>query len=317
MLIDWLWVVAGFVLLFIGADLLIRGSVRISIRSGISPLVIGLTVVAFGTSTPELFVSLRANLGGNGNIAAGNIVGSNIFNIAVILGLSALLQPIKVKSQLILQDIPVMIGATALFFVMARDMNLQRVEGGILFLLLMIYVAMTVHLARKNREPEVLAEFEHLVPAQKGSMPLDLFLLVGGIGFLVGGSNLLVKGSVNIAEAAGISQAIIGLTLVAAGTGLPELATSVLAAIKKESDIAVGNIVGSNIFNLLCIGGLSPLVLPLSFPEVEKMDFAVMMVLAVLLLPLAWTRMRLGRREGALLIASYAAYMYYIWPHAR
>ena len=317
MWMDWLWVGGGFVLLFGGADVLIRGSVRLSIRSGLSPLVIGLTVVAFGTSTPELFVSLRANFTGNGDIAAGNIVGSNIFNIAVILGIAALLQPIKVKSQLVLQDIPVMIGATWLFFVMSRDMALHRTEGGILFALLLVYVIMTVWLAKKDNEPEVLEEFEHLIPARQGKLVLDLLMVAGGIALLLAGSNLLVTGAVHIAEAAGVSPAIIGLTLVAAGTGLPELATSVVAAIKKEADIAVGNVIGSNIFNLLCIGGLSPLIKPLRFPEIELSDFAVMAVLSVLLLPLAWTRMRLGRREGCLLLACYAAYLYYIWPHAR
>jgi len=315
MLVNWLLVAGGFFLLFAGADGLIRGSVRLSLRSGISPLVIGLTVVAFGTSAPELFVSLRANFAGNGNLAAGNIVGSNIFNIAVILGISALLKPINVKSQLISQDIPVMIGASALFFVMSRNLSIARMEGGILFFLLLLYVVITVRLAKKWKEPELAEEFEHMMPVSRGRLSIDVLLVAGGIALLLTGSHLLVQGAVRIAIDAGVSQAIIGLTLVAAGTGLPELATSVVAAMKKESDLAVGNVIGSNIFNLLCIGGLSPLIKPLSFPEIEWMDFTVMMVLSVVLLPLCWTRMRLGRREGLLLLAAYAAYLYYIWPH--
>ncbi|HMO50993.1 MAG TPA: calcium/sodium antiporter [Kiritimatiellia bacterium] len=317
MIVDLLLIAGGFALLFIGADRLIAGAVRLSLRSGISPLIIGLTIVAFGTSTPELFVSLRANLTGSGDIAMGNIIGSNIFNLAVILGISALIQPINVKSQLIQQDIPVMIGATLLFFAMARNLTIERWEGGVLFTLLVAYILLNVRLARRHAEPELSEEFEHHMPKAPGTLPADIFWMTLGIGLLVAGSNLLVAGAVSLAEAAGVSKALIGLTLVAAGTGLPELATSIVAAIKKESDLAVGNIVGSNIFNILCIAGLSPLVKAISFPDIEIMDLAVLAILSILLLPISWTGMRLGRREGVLFLASYAAYLYYIWPHAR
>ncbi|HMO99036.1 MAG TPA: calcium/sodium antiporter [Kiritimatiellia bacterium] len=317
MIVDLLFIAGGFALLFIGADRLIAGAVRLSLRSGISPLIIGLTIVAFGTSTPELFVSLRANLTGSGDIAMGNIIGSNIFNLAVILGISALIQPINVKSQLIQQDIPVMIGATLLFFAMARNLTIERWEGGVLFTLLVAYILLNVRLARRHAEPELSEEFEHHMPKAPGTLPADIFWMTLGIGLLVAGSNLLVAGAVSLAEAAGVSKALIGLTLVAAGTGLPELATSIVAAIKKESDLAVGNIVGSNIFNILCIAGLSPLVKAISFPDIEIMDLAVLAILSILLLPISWTGMRLGRREGVLFLASYAAYLYYIWPHAR
>lgn len=314
MVVDWFLIIAGFLLLFFGADALIRGSVRISVRSGISPLIIGLTVVAFGTSTPELFVSIKANLAGKGDIAIGNIVGSNIFNISIILGLAALLHPIKVKSQLVSQDIPVMIGSSLLFVVVTRDMTIQRVEGVLLFLMLITYIILNIHLARQGREVELCEEFEHHLPKENGRLFFDLLWIIAGIAILMTGSTLLVKGAVNLAKAAGISEAVIGLTLIAAGTGLPELATTLVATFKKETDMAVGNIVGSNIFNVLCIGGLSSVVKPLNAPDIEFTDLAVMMVLSVILIPLCWTGLRIARREGILLLASYAAYLYFIWP---
>lgn len=310
-------IAGGFALLFFGADFLVKGSVRLSLRCGISSLIIGLTVLAFGTSTPELFVSLRANLHGNGDIAMGNIIGSNIFNIAFILGLAAVLQPIKITSPLIMQDIPVMIGATILFVVMSRNFSLQRVEGAILFGILIIYIVMTVRVAGQSDEPELTEEMERRLPARGGSMVMNLIWVAGGITLLVMGSNLLLKGAINIAVEAGVSQAVIGLTLVAAGTSLPELSTSVMAAFKKESDLAVSNIVGSNIFNVLCIGGLNPLIRPLQFSDMEQMDLIVMTIMAVILLPLSLTGLRIGRREGSLLLGSYGAYLYYIWPHAH
>jgi len=314
MVVDWFLIITGFLLLFFGADALIRGSVRISVRSGISPLIIGLTVVAFGTSTPELFVSIKANLAGKGDIAIGNIVGSNIFNISIILGLAALLHPIKVKSQLVSQDIPVMIGSSLLFVVVTRDMTIQRVEGVLLFLMLITYIILNIHLARQGREVELCEEFEHHLPKESGRLVIDLLWIIAGIAILMTGSTLLVKGAVNLAKAAGISEAVIGLTLIAAGTGLPELATTLVATFKKETDMAVGNIVGSNIFNVLCIGGLSSVVKPLNAPDIEFTDLAVMMVLSVILIPLCWTGLRIARREGILLLASYAAYLYFIWP---
>lgn len=309
-------IAGGFVLLSIGADGLIRGSVRLSLRYGISPLVVGLTVVAFGTSTPELFVSMKANLGGSGDIAVGNIIGSNIFNIAVILGLAALIQPIRVQSQLVRQDIPVMIAASLLFFVMVFDLELGRIEGVVLFTLLLGYVALTIRQAKQGGEEELTEEITHHMPSVTAKPVGDAAWILGGIALLVGGSHLLVHGAVGLARAAQVSEAIIALTIVAAGTGLPELATSIAAALKKESDLAVGNVIGSNIFNLLCIGGLSSLVKPLRAPDIELMDLVAMTALAVLLLPISRSGMRVGRREGVLLLACYGAYLYHIWPNA-
>jgi len=307
-------IAGGFVLLSIGADALIRGSVRLSLRSGISPLVIGLTVVAFGTSTPELFVSLKANLGGSGDIAVGNIVGSNIFNIAVILGLAALIQPIRVQSQLIRQDVPVMIAASLLFYVMVFDREVSRIEGIVLFTLLIGYIVLTIRQARQGGEDELAEEITHHMPSATTRPIGDSAWIIGGILLLVGGSQLLVQGAVGLAREAKVSEAIIALTIVAAGTGLPELATSIAAALKKESDLAVGNVIGSNIFNLLCIGGFSASIKPLRAPDIEAVDLSTMAVLAVLLLPVLRIGMRVGRIEGVLLLASYGAYLYYIWP---
>jgi cation:H+ antiporter len=316
-MVDWLFIAAGLALLYVGAEGLIRGSVRLSIRAGISSLVVGLTVVAFGTSTPELFVSLQASGSGSGNIAVGNVIGSNIFNIALILGLSAIIRPIAIQSQLIRQDIPVMIGATTLFVVMARSWSLGRIEGAILFGALIIYILMTIRMSKRGDETVLTAEIERHLPSNSGNMWLDLLWMAGGITLLATGSHFLVKGAVNLATAAGVSQAVIGLTLVAAGTGLPELATSLIAAMKKESDLAIGNIVGSNIFNVLCIGGLTPLLQPIQFTDIEHMDLVVMTVLSILLLPMSWSGLRIGRREGLLLLGSYGAYLYYIWPMAH
>lgn len=315
MLADLLWIVAGLVILTVGADRMVAGAVRLSLRFGISPLIIGLTVVSSGTSAPELFVSLQASFRGSGDIAMGNIVGSNIFNLTMILGLSALLQPIKVRSQLIRQDIPVMIAVTILFYVITRNLAMARWEGGMLFLILIAYLALMVHLARRGNDPDLTEEFQHHIPGQaQGSMLMDFVWVAAGIGMLMLGARWLVGGAVNIASQLGVSEAIIGLTIVAAGTSLPELATSAVAAAKKESDIAVGNVVGSNIFNILCIGGLAPLIHPFSFPDVEQTDFLAMLILSVILLPVAFAGRNLGRLEGLFFLACYGGYLYIIWP---
>jgi cation:H+ antiporter len=316
MIMHLLWIAASFVLLTVGGDRLVAGAVGLARRFGISSLIIGLTVVAFGTSAPELFVSLQASLRGTGDIAMGNIIGSNIFNLSVILGAAALMQPINVKSQLIRQDIPFMIAATLLFYFITRDVNLTRVEGGLLFLILIGYVTVTVIMARKAPEPELAGEIEQHLPARgRRGLALDLLWVAAGIGLLALGASWLVDGAVAIARTLNVSEALIGLTIVAAGTSLPELATTVVAALKKESDIAVGNVVGSNIFNLLCIGGLAPLFNPFSFPDLQNADFLVMIALTLIMLPLSLTRMRIGRIEGLLLLAAYGAYLYFIWPY--
>ncbi len=315
MLVNVAWMAVGFVLLFTGADRLVNGSARLAMRIGISPLIIGLTIVAFGTSTPELFVSMKANLAGRSDIACGNIVGSNIFNLGMILGLSALIRPITVKSSLIRQDIPVLIAATMMFFAMAHERILQRWEGALLFAALLGYLALHIRIIRRGPpDPELTGEIEHNLPIVKGNALTDTGWMVVGLILLVIGSEALITSAVKLAQHFNISEAIIALTIIAAGTGLPELATSLVAAIKKEADIAVGNIIGSNIFNLLCIGGLTPLVKPMFFGEIEAMDFLFMTGLTLMLFPISWSGLRIGRREGLLLLGCYGFYLYTVWP---
>lgn len=309
-----LWIGAALALLFFGAEWLVRGSAALALRLGVTPLVIGLTVVAFGTSTPELVVSTVAALKGQGDIAVGNVVGSNIFNICVILGLSALLAPLKVKMQLIRLDTPIMIGVSLLFFALFRDFRISRVEAGLLVFGIVVYTVANVVLARREVSAEVRAEFAEAVPRKPGKLWLDLLLIAGGLAVLVVGSRLLVTNAVGLARLLGISEAVIGLTIIAAGTSMPELATSVVAALRKQADIAIGNVVGSNIYNLLAIIGVSGLLSPLHAPGIKAFDLYLMLGTAAALLPLMWTGLVLKRWEGALLVAAYGGYIYVLWP---
>lgn len=304
----------ALVLLFFGAEWLVRGSAALALRLGVTPLVIGLTVVAYGTSTPELLVSSMAALNGQGDLAVGNVVGSNIFNICVILGLSALVTPLQVKMQLIRLDTPVMIGVSLLFVALFWDFRISRVEAGLLMVAIVAYTVMAVVLARKEVSAEVRAEFAESVPRQPGKLWLDLALIVGGLAVLVVGSWLLVTNAVELARLLGLSEAVIGLTIIAAGTSMPELATSVVAARRKQAEIAIGNVVGSNIYNLLAILGFSGLLSPLHAPNIKALDLSVMLASAVALLPLMWTGFVLKRWEGALLLAAYGGYLYVLWP---
>ncbi len=309
-----LWIAAALGLLFFGAEWLVRGSSALALRLGITPLVIGLTVVAYGTSMPEMVVSTVAALKGQGNIAVGNVVGSNIFNVCVILGLSALALPLRVKLQLIRLDAPLMVGASLLFVVLFRDFQISRVEAGLLLAGIIAYTVASVVLARKEVSAEVQAEFTESVVRPPGKLWRDLLLILGGLAVLVLGSRLLVTNAVELARLLGISEAVIGLTIVAAGTSMPELATSVVAAFRKQADIAIGNIVGSNLYNLLAIIGVSGLLAPLHAPGIRMLDLYVMLGTSIALLPLMWSGFVLKRWEGALLLAAYGGYLYVLWP---
>ncbi|MBE0541854.1 MAG: calcium/sodium antiporter [Verrucomicrobia bacterium] len=309
-----LWIAAALVLLFFGAEWLVRGSSALALRLGITPLVIGLTVVAYGTSMPEMVVSTVAALKGQGDIAVGNVVGSNIFNVCVILGLSALALPLQVKLQLIRLDAPLMLGASLVFVVMFRDFHISRPEAGLLLAGIVAYTVGSVVLARKEVSAEVREEFAEAVPRPKGKPWRDLLLILGGLAVLVIGSRLLVTNAVELARLLGIGEAVIGLTIVAAGTSMPELATSVVAAFRKQADIAIGNIVGSNLYNLLAIVGVSGLLAPLDAPGIRMLDLYVMLGTSVALLPLMWSGFVLKRWEGALLLAAYGGYLYVLWP---
>lgn len=304
---------AGLVLLYIGGEGLIRGSSSLAVRAGISPLVVGLTVVAFGTSAPELIVSIKAVLADQTEIAVGNVVGSNIFNVAVILGLSAVLRPLQVKLQLLWFDMPIMIAASFITFAMFLDGQLSSMEGGVLFAGIVAYTVTNVILARRVTDPEVTEEYADANP-QSASIWRDVLFIAGGLVVLVFGARMFVDGAISLARLLGVSEAVIGLTIVAVGTSLPEIAASIIAVLRKEEDIAIGNVVGSNIFNLLSILGIAGIIGPIHLGDISNIDFYYMIGLAIVLLPMLKTGMRLSRIEGGLLLASYGGYLWWLWP---
>lgn len=307
--------ILGLALLYFGAEGLVRGSSSLALRLGVGPLLVGLTVVAFGTSTPELVVSLKAAYLGQGDISVGNVVGSNVCNIGLILGFSALIIPIKVASQIVRVDTPIMIGVTALAMALLYDGALSRVEGIILFILLIAYVVFSIRLAKQQASDPLAGEFTEEIKVSKKGVWQDIAFIVGGLVMLVFGARFLVEAAIDIAKAAGLSEAVIGLTIVAVGTSLPEFATSLVAALKKEADIAVGNVVGSNIFNILGILGISSAVTPLSSSGITAIDLGVMAAFAVILWIFSRTGYRITRGEGFFLLAAYIAYV--IWLVGR
>jgi cation:H+ antiporter len=299
--------------LYVGAEGLVRGSAALALRLGLTPLVVGLTVVAFGTSSPELVVSVQASLNGNGAIALGNVIGSNICNVALILGLSAVIRPLNVHVQLLRLDLPLMLLASVLLALLLLDGGLGRPEGLLLTASLVLYTAFNIWKARREHTA-VQQEFAEVIPPVRAQPWRDVLFIIGGISLLVGGAHLLVKGAVIIAEGLGLSQAVIGLTIIAVGTSLPELATSLVAAARGEGDIAIGNVVGSNVFNILAILGLAALLHPLYAQEIGLIDLGVMTAFALLMLPLMRSGFRLTRWEGALLLGLYVAYLVYLLP---
>lgn len=307
-----LLILAGIILLYFGAEGLVRGSSNLALRMGIQPLVVGLTVVAFGTSAPELTVSMSAALQDKGVVALGNVIGSNIFNIAVILGLSAVIAPLTIHINLLRRDIPIMIGVTVVGFALIAYGNVPRAAGAGLLLMLGAYLFYTIREARREQQSGEMPMEQSVKP--KSPIWLDIVFVVIGLGLLVWGANWFVTGSIEIARQLGVSEAVIGLTIVAAGTSLPELATSVVAAIKRQTDIAVGNVVGSNIFNLLCILGATAMVKPVSAEGINLVDAGVMLFVAVTLLPLAFTQKTISRLEGAFFLAVYGGYLWLLWP---
>jgi cation:H+ antiporter len=298
----------GLGLLLVGAELLVRGSATLAERVGIPPLVVGLTVVAFGTSSPEFAVTIQSALEGRADLALGNVVGSNVFNVLFILGISGLVAPLVVSRQLVRVEVPVMIGVSALVWVLALDGVLARWEGFFLVAGLVAYIGFQMRGARKEPGVPTVAD------AKKASIPVQLVLIAAGLGMLVLGSRWLVNGAVEVATRLGVSQLVIGLTVVAAGTSLPEVATSVLASLRGQRDIAVGNVVGSNVFNLLGVlgvaGALSTgIVIPaaaLSF------DLPVMTVVALACLPIFFTGMAITRWEAGIFLGYYGAYTTYL-----
>ena len=299
--------IVGLILLVVGAEGLVRGASALALRLGLTPLIVGLTVVAFGTSTPELVVSLEAALAGKGAIAAGNVVGSNIANIGLILGFVALLRPMSVQAQLVRLDLPLLVGVSILMPALLWG-GLLRWEAAILAALLLVYVAIAVRLARRDAKASA-AMAADAVPRKPTSLPMQLLFIAGGLGLLIYGADLFVEAAVRAAREAGVSERVVGLTLVAVGTSLPELATSLIAAYRGESDLAVGNVVGSNLFNALGILGVAGLVRPLADSGLAPLDLGMMLLFAVLLLPLAKSGLVISRKEGLLFLAIYGVYM--------
>jgi cation:H+ antiporter len=314
----------GLGLLIVGAEALVRGSSGLAAALGVPPLIVGLTVVAFGTSSPEIVVSIQAAFGDRADIALGNVIGSNIFNVLFILGLSALVAPLVVSEQLVRHDVPVMIGASSLVMLLGMNGSLGRLEGLLLLVLLALYIAFLVWLSRRRAEPAPLRPKDHGATPARESAPavdrkpkrlVDFLLIAVGLGVLVIGSRFLVDSSVSIARVLGLSDLVIGLTIVAAGTSLPEVATSVVASIKGERDIAVGNIVGSNIFNLLAVLGTASLLAPRPLPvsaAALTFDLPVMVAVAMACLPIFFAGLRIPRWIGALFLAYYCAYVAFL-----
>lgn len=307
--------VAGIGLLIVGAEMLVKGATHIAAALGISPLVIGLTVVAFGTSSPELAVSIKAALSGQPDIALGNVVGSNVFNVLFILGLSALVAPLIVSQQLVRLDVPLMIALSALVLIFALDGILSRSDGLLLVIGLVAYIWFLIYQSRKE-SAEVKDEYAKEFATPTGvSWLKDTGLVLGGLALLVLGSRWLVDSAVSIAQHLGVSELIIGLTIVAAGTSLPEVVTSVIASIRGERDIAVGNVVGSNLFNIMAVLGLCSIVAPTGIdvpPAVTRFDIPIMIVVAFACLPIFFTGGVISRWEGALLLGYYVAYTLYL-----
>jgi cation:H+ antiporter len=314
MLIAILSIIGGLVLLAFGAEGLVRGSASVALRLGIAPLVVGLTIVAFGTGSPELVVSVSAALEGNSAIALGNVVGSNISNIALILGTAALVRPMTVRAEVIRREVPVMIAVSAFLWLLIYDGNLSRLDGGILTIGSVAYTILTYRLSQKKEKRSVEEEYEEAFEPSQKSVWLDIAFIVAGLVLLVLGANVLLGGAVSIAQQFGISEVVIGLTIIAIGTSLPELATSVLAAWKNEPDIAFGNAIGSNVLNILAVLGITAVIQPISAGEIRALDLGAMIGSAVLLFVLLGRNFRLDRIEGALLLIGYVIYIYTLIP---
>lgn len=313
MIISCLLILLSLLILFAGAECLVLGSSSIASRLGVSPLIIGLTIVAFGTSSPELVVSVKAALAGQGDIALGNVLGSNSFNIGVILGLTALICPIPVHLQIIRFDSPIALVVALILPLMMLDGVLTRIEGALLFVALLSYIFWNIHITRKQ-EKLTVADIDEIPSKSKRHWSIDLAMIVGGLILLLFGSNLLVDNSILVAKSLNVSDAVIGLTIVAAGTSMPELATSVLAALRKQPDIAIGNVVGSNIFNIVGILGIAGFVAPINSNSINPMDYLMVILYSVLLLPLIFTGRKLIRIEGVFLLSVYGIYLWLLWP---
>ena len=309
-----IYIIGGLILLYFGANWLVQGAITLALHLGLSPLIVGLTVVALGTSVPEALVSVQAAIGHQGGIALGNVIGSNILNIALILGLSAFFNPLKVDSHLVKADVPLLAGATFMLVVLLEDFHISRMEGSFLLLCIVGYVAGNIMTVKRTSPEENKIEGVEVPEDHSKNLWRDISFLFIGLITLAFGSNFLVTGAVDLARIFGLSEALIGLTIVSIGTGTPEMATALMAAYRKRSDLAIGNAVGSNLFNIMFVLGIAALVAPLDGKGISSIDLYVMLGVTILLLPTVWTGRILDRKEGFLFLAIYVGYLYHLWP---
>ena len=317
MLLSVVLFIVGLVVLYFGAEWLVGGSSGIAFRFGITPLIVGCTVVAFGTSAPELVVSLAAVYQGNDDISVGNIIGSNIANLALITGVAAIIRPIEVSSSVVRREYPFMFAASVLLVGLGFDGELSRIDGGILMTGMVLYMGYMIYLARKamsGEEVELSVEEIDEEEIQKSSNARDGLRIAGGIIGLVVGAQLMVDSAVFIAREMNIPDLVIGITVVAIGTSLPELATSAMASLRDESDISVGNVIGSNVFNILLVLGAVSLIAPIAVGQAAiDVDFWVMLAVTLLIWPLMWSGLSIKRWEGGVLLTGYVAYTVYLF----
>lgn len=314
MLLSFLFIVLGLALLVGGGELLVRGASQLALLARVSPAVVGLTVVAAGTSMPEMVVSVQAALAGNPGISVGNVVGSNIFNIALILGVAAVIRPLSIQGNSVRMEWPVMFLASLQMHLLSRDGTVDRFEGACLLSALVAFVGYSVWMARRELPADEHVQFAAPTPPQAGSTTrawaINAFWVLLGIGLLVAGSDTLVRGAVAVASTLGVSDTVIGLTVVAAGTSTPELAASAVASWRGKDDIAVANVLGSNIFNVLGIAGTTAVIADLPVPDqIVAWDNWWMIGFAVLLFPLMRTSHRISRLEGAVLLGGFVTYI--------
>lgn len=314
-----LLVLVGLVTLVIGAEFMVRGGTRIAARLGISPIVVGLTVISIGTSIPELAVGIDAGLQGSGPLAVGNIAGTNIVNLLLILGLSAAIRPLLLQRQTVRIDLPMMASAAVILWWMARDGMLSRAEGVVLLLLTLAYTAVIVYLSRRQ-SAQVVADYAREYTAKTlarspAAVAIDVVSLLGGIGVIILGADWLVDGAVAAARALDVSDALIGLTVVAIGTSAPELVTTIVSTIRGQRDIAVGNLIGSSVYNITFILGATMVVVPAGLdvtPELVAFDLPLMALVTLACAPVFLTGHRISRTEGVLFVTAYVAYLVYL-----
>lgn len=312
-----LLLVGGIGVLYFGAEWLVRGAARMAAALEVSPIVMGLTVVSLGTSAPELVVCVVSTLRGSGDLAIGNVLGSNMANVGLILGITAMARPLRIAARVVSREVPLMLIITALLYPVLGDLHLSRLDGAYLVLILAAYLAFLVRTAG-GETPEVLGQYEEFaretVQVSTRNVARDLGLVTLGCGGLVVGGYAIVEGAVHIAHALGISELVIGVSVVAVGTSLPELATTLVAALRGEADIALGNVVGSNIFNVAAILGITSLVRPFDVDAtVLSVEYPAAFILSLILLPIVWTRSTIQRAEGAVLLVTYVALAFWVF----